>query len=676
MGQLLRDQPTGWTELSEVLPTNEQHEEPTPCLQWSILSENVTYSMAGSSSLDITPLDHTPFESEMSDPSQQWRKSDLDPSPLECFEGVRASLEPIAHHRSSDVGSTYIGVTEDTSLRPKFELNQEFSFDLQAYAKGILPNGKDFRILIDMRATSSYFSKDFYDNNPDLHTLPKYKSRGGCIYMGYGEWVPCLFVIPLTFQIDNQAFEIFTIVCKMANSDFVWGMKEIIEMEGILCTRSMKYKFLNRSPKLYPVKPFVLPANNSHHIVELRVNFPQEISGHAILKLLLVPGQVLFTVKAPVTRNKISLKISNNTKTRITGSPSQSVSILDTCSVGYFHVGLDLMKKTFLRNYKFKTLKEINLQFNRMIDEANRANRHHRPPGLKQGRSQDPYPWLDPDDPRCKLTDEQILEQTVDLSMSCLTNREKCGLMRMIKRYKRAFSLHDEIGECPNIQLNIDVIDDSPFFVRPFPIAEKDKPIMDSQMNRLVSLGILSPNNTSHTSPVMLITHKVTQDKRPVVDFRLLNTRIRQRNTASLLMRDICNILGKSGCEVMSCVDIKDAFHSIRLNERSKEFCGILPYFGNTHYCYKILPMGLAISPAAWLMYVNMLLDTFGPHKKSFIAIMDDLLIHSSKEDHFKLIEMLLEGLCAHGLKLSPKKSQLFCKELVYMGNVFSIKEC
>ena len=71
---------------------------------------------------------------------------------------------------------------------------------------------------------------------------------------------------------------------------------------------------------------------------------------------------------------------------------------------------------------------------------------------------------------------------------------------------------------------HIDVIEDSPFFVRPFPIVEKDKPIMDRQMNLLVSLGILSPNNTSHTSPIMLITCKVTQDKHPVVDFHLLNT--------------------------------------------------------------------------------------------------------------------------------------------------------
>ena len=245
--------------------------------------------------------------------------------------------------------------------------------------------------------------------------------------------------------------------------------------------------------------------------------------------------------------------------------------------------------------------------------------------------------------------------------------------MCLIKHYKNVFSLQDEIGECPNIRLNIDVIDDSPFFVHPFPIAEKDKPIMDKQMNRLVNLGILSANNTSHTSPVMLITRKVPQDKRPVVDFRLLNAHIRCRNTMTPLMSDIYNILGKSCCEVMSCVDIKDAFHSIRLNERSKEFCRILPYFGSTHYHYEVLPMGLVISPAAWLMYVNMLLDTIGKYKQSFIAIMDDLLIHSSKEKHFLLIKLLLEGLCKHGLKLSSKKSQLFRTELVYMGNTFTI---
>ena len=151
----------------------------------------------------------------------------------------------------------------------------------------------------------------------------------------------------------------------------------------------------------------------------------------------------------------------------------------------------------------------------------------------------------------------------------------------MLLKYRDAFSLRDEIGECPNLKADIKVIDESPFFVRPFPISEKDKPFMDEQMERLVSLGILSKNSTSHTSPVMLITRKMTKDKRPVVDFRLLNTRILRRNTSIPLMSDVLSILGNSECEDVSCVDIKDAYHSLRLTEKSKEYCGILPYFGS-----------------------------------------------------------------------------------------------
>ena len=203
------------------------------------------------------------------------------------------------------------------------------------------------------------------------------------------------------------------------------------------------------------------------------------------------------------------------------------------------------------------------------------------------------------------------------------------------------------------------MIDESPFFVRPFPISESDKPFMDDQMERLVSLGILSKNSTSHTSLVMLITRKLTKDKRPVVDFRLLNTRILRRNTSIPLMSDVLSILGNSECEVVSCVDIKDAYHSIRLIEKSKEYCGILPYFGSPIYRYEVLPMGIACPPQIWMDYITLILSEL-EDKKKYIAIMDDLLIHSTKVDHWKLLEQLLKSMCKNGLRLSPKKFQLF----------------
>ena len=268
------------------------------------------------------------------------------------------------------------------------------------------------------------------------------------------------------------------------------------------------------------------------------------------------------------------------------------------------------------------------------------------------------------------MTDEEILWKYIDLKNSTLDEDGKAELMDIIIKHKKAFSLRDEIGECPNIKIDIDVIDDSPFFVRPFPISEEDKPIMDWQMQRLVSLGILSRNTTSHTSPVMLITRKLTKDKRPVVDFRLLNTRIRRHNTATPLMRDICQMLGKAQSKILSCVDLKDAFHSLKLTDRAKDFCGILPYFGSHHYRYEVMPMGLSISPCKWIQYIGFVMEKL-PHPQNYIAIMDDLLVHSQEKDHMDRILDMLKALIEHGLKLSPKKCQFFKDELVYMGNIF-----
>ena len=47
-------------------------------------------------------------------------------------------------------------------------------------------------------------------------------------------------------------------------------------------------------------------------------------------------------------------------------------------------------------------------------------------------------------------------------------------------------------------------------------------------------------------------------------------------------------------------VDLKDAFHSLRLSEKSKKYCGILPYFGSVSYLYQRMPMGLNVSPPIW----------------------------------------------------------------------------
>ena len=94
-------------------------------------------------------------------------------------------------------------------------------------------------------------------------------------------------------------------------------------------------------------------------------------------------------------------------------------------------------------------------------------------------------------------------------------------------------------------------------------------------------MGILKEGFSEYSSPEMLISRKITKDKRVVTDFRHLSMRIAKNNLAYPLIKDTFSVLGSSMCEVLSVLDLKDAFHSLRLSENSKKYCGILPYFGS-----------------------------------------------------------------------------------------------
>ena len=198
------------------------------------------------------------------------------------------------------------------------------------------------------------------------------------------------------------------------------------------------------------------------------------------------------------------------------------------------------------------------------------------------------------------MTDQEILDKNIDLEGSCLTKEEKKEVMEMLYKYKEAFSLRDEIGTCPNIEVEIDVMDKSPFFIRPYHAKEEYKALIDKEMKRLCYLGISKEDFSPYSSSIMLISRKVTKEKRLVTDFIHLNVRIAKNNLAYPLLKDTFSVLGSSKYEVLSVLDLKDAFHSLRLSENSRKYCGILPYFGSPSYLYQRMPMGLNISPSIW----------------------------------------------------------------------------
>ena len=128
--------------------------------------------------------------------------------------------------------------------------------------------------------------------------------------------------------------------------------------------------------------------------------------------------------------------------------------------------------------YRFESADVLCEQFNKFVNTSKKEERKEK------------YPWLEQDDKRRHMSDKEILECYIDLDKSCLSDAEKKEVMDMQYKYKDTFSLRDEIGICPNKEVEIDITDKSPFFIRPYHVKEEDKNILDMEIKRLCYLII------------------------------------------------------------------------------------------------------------------------------------------------------------------------------------------
>ena len=406
------------------------------------------------------------------------------------------------------------------------------------------------------------------------------------------------------------------------------------------------------------------------------------------------------TVPAVMSKGKILLTAINNGTKEWKISRSQMMGSLDCRSLGYFHISRNTLQRIMLDNAKFLTDKETVEYFNLLKEDHRNIMKFAQEVALgrqeeikntklteRKGKEKedyndsnmsdkdDPYPWLDKDDPRRNMTDRECIEKFVDLSDSDMTEKEKKNLYKLLYKYREAFSLRDEIGLCKNMEVELELKDETPFFIRPFPIKESDKDIVDKEMRKGCLLGILKKGMSSYSSPIMLIPRKLSGIPRIVTDFRHLNSRLVTLQPSIPFVRDAIQILGASGCEVLSLADLRDAYHTLRLSEKSKKYCGITPYYGSDSYLYQRLGMGLSVSPAIWQNFIQKVLQEIPEHRRNHLAIMDDCLVFSKKKSHLKHLTDLFKALIRNGLKISPRKCKLFKTSLVYMGHQVTIME-
>ena len=117
-----------------------------------------------------------------------------------------------------------------------------------------------------------------------------------------------------------------------------------------------------------------------------------------------------------------------------------------------------MLQQNLSRHYHFESADTVCEQLNRFVNLLKK----------EEENTEEKYPWLDKNSERKYMTDREIFDTYINLDNSCLTTAEKKELKDLLYEYKDAFSLRDEIGTCPNIEVEIDMTDKIPFVTRLF----------------------------------------------------------------------------------------------------------------------------------------------------------------------------------------------------------------
>ena len=570
---------------------------------------------------------------------------------------MEATLQNIA---SNVIQATYLGPLENTSATPTLFL------DPGSLVQSQLPSGLQLTTLIDTGYHKTILNRKFLKQH--LYHFQNFKKvllkEDHKIRLANGLVIKTEGLIAMPLIIQGYLFQFLVLVTTLADDfDFVLGLEALVQMESTYSLRNNTLQFENRCIPLYPLKDTVI-LPKSQNVIQLTGQLPLTFSsGLAVVHVLpLLNTLSIITTETEFLNQTTCFNLTNTNTTPRIFSQNIPFAYLDTRSIGYYDPSKALHMISQDPLIFTSNLASISEPYvDRLI---------HEEPPLD---NKDPYPWLDPQDPRRFQTDRELLEQLIDLSESSLTDSEKEQFYDLLEEYKKAFSLRNEIGLAQGMEINLELTDTTPFFIRPFTVKEDMKPKIDKEMNKLVILGILKKELSGFSSPAMAIPRKNSNVPRVVADFRYLNTRLPQLNMTFPLVKECIQSIGASQCDVMSVIDLRDAYHTLRLSPNSQQYCGITPYYGSDTYLYQRLPMGLKVSPAIWQAFINKVLGPI-PNRQRHIAIMDDCLVHSKFRDHITDLRNLFQSLLDHGLKISPKKCQFFRTSLIYMGFKFLIE--
>jgi len=167
-------------------------------------------------------------------------------------------------------------------------------------------------------------------------------------------------------------------------------------------------------------------------------------------------------------------------------------------------------------------------------------------------------------------------------------------------------------------------------------------------------LGRIRPSKSPAGSPILFVPKK-DGSLRLCVDYRGLNkVTIKNRYPLPLISEILDRVVG---AQYFSKIDLKEAYHRIRIQEGDEWKTAFRTRYG--HYEYLVLPFGLTNAPATFQSLIQQTLQGLEDH--CCIVYLDDILVFSrTKEDHDRDLRTILERLREASLYANLEKCDFY----------------
>ena len=244
-----------------------------------------------------------------------------------------------------------------------------------------------------------------------------------------------------------------------------------------------------------------------------------------------------------------------------------------------------------------------------------------------------------------------------------LTKDQRVDVKELLTQYQDIFSVTgNKLGRTSTVQHTIDVGSNPPIRQRARRIPAAQQPVYEQEMAKMKELDIIEPSDSPWASPTVLVRKK-DGTMRFCVDYRRLNNATVKDSYPLPNIEDTFDSL--SGAKYFCALDLASGYWQVEMAPKDRHKTAFLTREGL--WQFKVMPFGLCNAPATFERLMEMILR--GLLWKRCLVYIDDIIVYGkSFEETLQNLQTVFQRIRDAGLKLKPKKCELFTKEILYLG--------